>query len=367
MPRILLSPIVFLGLLTLVWADDSPTEKKPSADGGRYLALMAEHRKTLKEADTRFDRVGTDEERRAIRAEFHKWRVPFLDRVLAFAETNPRDRDTFIALFFALHPDNYPEERQVGKVIELILKDHATSDRLTDPPLLQAVGDSPSAERLMRVVLEKNPHRPVQAQACLRLGQIIKRKVQGALPKEAARLTREAEGVFERVTAKYSDIKREAGQAGAELFELRYLAVGKLLPDIKGKDSDDKELKLSDYRGKVVVVSFWADWCVPCMKMVPHEQSLVKRMRGKPFALVGVNRNISRESLKKCEEKHDIRWRSFFDGLEGPICTGHNIQRMPTIYVLDAKGVIRHMNVRGEELDRAVDQLLAEPDERTGK
>ena len=52
------------------------------------------------------------------------------------------------------------------------------------------------------------------------------------------------------------------------------------------------------------------------MAMVPHERSLVKRLEGKPFALVGVNRDASREILKKCEEKRKITWRSFFDGRE---------------------------------------------------
>src|SRR5207244_4008970 len=96
-------------------------------------------------------------------------------------------------------------------------------------------------------------------------------------------------------------------------------------------------------------------------------RALVKRLEGKPFALVGVNRNESRESLKRCERTHGITWRSFFDGIEGPISTGHNVQRMPPIYVLDAKGVIRYLDVRGDALDEAVDQLLAEVEKGDGK
>jgi AhpC/TSA family len=94
--------------------------------------------------------------------------------------------------------------------------------------------------------------------------------------------------------------------------------------------------------------------------MVPHERSLVKRLEGKPFALLGVNRDASRETLKKCEEKHKVTWRSFFDGRDGPISKRYNIKSLPTIYVLDAKGVIRYKGVRGEALDRAVDGLLKE-------
>jgi hypothetical protein len=96
------------------------------------------------------------------------------------------------------------------------------------------------------------------------------------------------------------------------------------------------------------------------MAMVPHERSLVKRLEAKPFALVGVNRDARREGLKKCEEKQRITWRSFFDGRDGPISKRYNIKSMPTIYVLDAKGVIRYKGLRGPALDRAVDELLKE-------
>ena len=100
--------------------------------------------------------------------------------------------------------------------------------------------------------------------------------------------------------------------------------------------------------------------------MYPHERSLVKKLEGKPFALLGVNRDISRESLKKSEEKHQITWRSFFDGRDGPISKRHNIQSMPTVFVLDATGVIRYKGVRDEAMDRAVDQLLAELEQAPG-
>src|SRR5436190_12826969 len=103
------------------------------------------------------------------------------------------------------------------------------------------------------------------------------------------------------------------------------------------------------------------------MKMVPHERTLVKRLEGKPFDLVGVNLDASRETLKKCEEKNRMTWRSFFDGRDGPIRKEHNLKSMPMTYVLDAKGVIRFKGVQGEALDRAVDQLLAELEKGSGQ
>ena len=97
--------------------------------------------------------------------------------------------------------------------------------------------------------------------------------------------------------------------------------------------------------------------------MFPHERSLVKRLDGKPFALVGVNSDKDREQLKKDMEKEEITWRSFWNGPEGtggPISQAWNVRGWPTIYVIDPKGIIRARDVRGEKMDRAVDELLAE-------
>jgi hypothetical protein len=110
--------------------------------------------------------------------------------------------------------------------------------------------------------------------------------------------------------------------------------------------------------------------------MYPHERSLVKRLEGKPFALLGINSDQDRDELKKVLEKEQITWRSWFDGggTNGPIATAWNVHGWPTIYVLDEKGVIRYKNVRGEAMDKAVDTLLTEmgvkldsPEEKPGK
>ena len=98
--------------------------------------------------------------------------------------------------------------------------------------------------------------------------------------------------------------------------------------------------------------------------MYPHERSLVARMKDKPFALLGVNSD-SKERLKEAIEREKITWRSWWDGgnTRGPIATKWNVKGWPTIYVLDAKGVIRYKGVRGKKMDEAVDTLLAEMEE----
>ena len=97
--------------------------------------------------------------------------------------------------------------------------------------------------------------------------------------------------------------------------------------------------------------------------MYPHERSLVKRLADEPFALIGVNSDADKTALRPRMIEEDITWRSFWNGPEGtrgPISTKWGVTGWPTIYILDQKGVIRFKGPRGEEMDKAVDQLLAE-------
>ena len=95
--------------------------------------------------------------------------------------------------------------------------------------------------------------------------------------------------------------------------------------------------------------------------MYPHERSLVKRLEGKPFALLGINSD-SKDRLRRTMKNENITWRSWWDGgnTRGPIAKAWNVKGWPTIYVLDAKGVIRYRDLLDKELDEAVDTLLKE-------
>ncbi len=95
--------------------------------------------------------------------------------------------------------------------------------------------------------------------------------------------------------------------------------------------------------------------------MYPHERSLVKRLTDEPFTIVGINSD-PKDRLRKALDENELTWRSFWDGgnTSGPIASKWNVSAWPTIYVLDARGVIRFKNVRGEAMDKAVDSLIDE-------
>jgi len=102
--------------------------------------------------------------------------------------------------------------------------------------------------------------------------------------------------------------------------------------------------------------------------MYPHERSLVIAMEHKPFVLLGVNSDQSKEALKKALADEQLTWRSWFDGpgTQGPIATKWNIHGWPTLYVLDHKGVIRHKWVGSpgdKVLDEAIEKLVKQAEQ----
>jgi thiol-disulfide isomerase/thioredoxin len=150
--------------------------------------------------------------------------------------------------------------------------------------------------------------------------------------------------------------------AEARLDDLHNLAVGKLAPEIKGVDIQGKPLALSDYRGKVVALVFWATWCGPCMREIPREKALVDRMAGRPFAMLGINVDADAAVARKAMEENGVTWLTWHDGSpdSGPIAKLYHVQGYPTIYVIDTAGKIRSKRAQGDALDQLVEKLVAE-------
>ncbi len=189
---------------------------------------------------------------------------------------------------------------------------------------------------------------------------------------DPAKARAEALQLLRELSDKYGKDVSDTGATYAEfakggIFELENLSLGNVAPDIVGEDLDGVPFKLSDYRGKVVVLTFWASWCAPCMRMVPHEKELVKRMANKPFVLIGVNGDGDKKALKQVTDKAGITWRSFWcgeKGADGEIPKAWNVQGWPTLYVLDGTGVIRAKFSGPAALDRVVDKLVLEAEKK---
>jgi thiol-disulfide isomerase/thioredoxin len=145
--------------------------------------------------------------------------------------------------------------------------------------------------------------------------------------------------------------------------------VGRVAPDIVGRDLDGVEFRLSDYRGKVVVLLFTADWCGICRSLYPYERFLGELYGNWPFAIVSVDGGPSADIARKAKASERLTYRSWLDAPtagapDGRIAAEWQVKGRPAVYVLDGDGVIRHENVRYEELLKAVRMLLTEHLER---
>jgi len=183
---------------------------------------------------------------------------------------------------------------------------------------------------------------------------------------DSAKLETESLKLFKELGEKYPKQVIIPGltvgqMATSSIFEIEHLGVGKVAPEIVGEDLDGAKFKLSDYRGQVVMLSFWASWCGPCMGLIPHERELVEQFKGRPFALIGVNGDPDKKDLKPVLEKNKITWRSFWagdKGPEGPIPMQWNVNGWPTICVIDAEGVIRSKKALGATLDARIEEWV---------
>jgi peroxiredoxin len=144
------------------------------------------------------------------------------------------------------------------------------------------------------------------------------------------------------------------------------LTVGKVAPDIAGRDLDGTEFRLSDYRGKVVALIFSGEWCGICRTQYPYERLLLELYKNWPFAILGVDSDTDRDATRKAMTDRGLTYRAWWDGYlpdntGGPIATTWDVTGWPTVYVIDGTGVIRFVDLRQEDLLKGVRQLLTDP------
>ena len=142
------------------------------------------------------------------------------------------------------------------------------------------------------------------------------------------------------------------------------IKAGVTAPDFTGKKLDGNELKLSEYKGKVVLLDFWASWCGPCQKELPFLMELFDNNDDKNFIIIAVNIDKKIESAQKFLDK--IKGKAHFPVIwdnTSAIPSLYQIETMPTTIFIDKEGIIRYIH-KGfsdsskEELMKELEELL---------
>jgi thiol-disulfide isomerase/thioredoxin len=219
-------------------------------------------------------------------------------------------------------------------------------------------------ERHLRAVIAANRTRLVRCTASFALASVVQRAGE-VRQDEAEALYRQFLKDFDGSDPSIKNVEDNLiHSARVEADGIKARGLGKPAPAMVGVDLDGRPMTLDDFRGKVVMVSFWATWCGPCMQMIPHERALLERFRDRPFAIVGVNGDRDPETMTKALAKVEkIPWRSFRDERvgQGSISEEWKVAGWPTLYLIDHRGIIRHRWVGApddETLAREIGQLL---------
>jgi hypothetical protein len=293
-------PLLVLLAAGMAVGEPEPAKKPSPTPAEQYQALEKEYNQAQEEFSRAYQDAKTKEERSKAFEEKYPKPEKFVPRFLELAQKNPTDPVAFDALLWVVSNgrggvvtkgrDGLALNEALDKALAQLGRDH-----LNNPKLAQAIpnltySQDEGSKKFLRLVYEKSPDETARGQAGLTLARRLKQEAHGArmfqaspekakqaeqwygkeqtqamLALDPAKVEKEAEGLLEDVLAKYKDVKGDfrgtLGKAAeGELFELRNLAIGKVAPDIEGEDLNGKKFKLSEYRGKVVVLDFWGNW-----------------------------------------------------------------------------------------------------------
>jgi peroxiredoxin len=116
---------------------------------------------------------------------------------------------------------------------------------------------------------------------------------------------------------------------------------GRKAPDFVLKDIDGNEAKLADFKGKVVLIDFWASWCGPCKRAMPHIQRIYEKYKDKDVVVLGINTRESQEGkVEPFLKEHKITYRTLVDN-DGKVVKQYGVQGIPALFLIDKEGLIQ--------------------------
>ena len=377
--------LVLLGMVLPLFAQDTTGKKAPTkpaepikssgsdvekSEGQKKLdSLRNEFKKLQDDVIQEYKDAKSPEEAQKLIPKIQKNllklpREEYAKKAIALSKTmQPADLGSFDSLVFAMSMVSRGNNKEIMKeAVDMIVKDHSKNPKMIS--VLGFISSTPDGASVLEKIATKTDDRNLAGLAWYAITENLQKEAGDVGPKQAEELNKRTEMIYEKLAKDYADVSMGRGTIGdtikAALFELQNLSVGKVAPEVLCLNIDgDKEDKLSNYKGKVVVLDIWATWCGPCKAMIPHEREMNEKLKGKPFAFISISGDDTKETLTSFLEKEKMPWVHWFADRKG-ILKDWNIRFYPTMYILDHKGVIRAKGLRGEELEKKVNELVVE-------